>query len=198
MLEYSETVMLEQGLEAIIRSTSDRDLQASVDFFRAFPDDEKQYFAVDLCCPGQVEKRYEQVKAGKAVRLVATCEGRIVGEAGLDSMRYGWLSRSGDVTLIALPQYRGKKLREALAREIFLLAARLGMHVLLARVLDSQSRTRQIFKSLGFRHEATQKGHAVDAGGREHDVHLMTFSLKKMWSQMEEAIEETSSSPREW
>ena len=195
MEEYREEALLDDGTAVTVRSTSRDDLDKVIVFFEALPDEDKQCVKVELCSREDFERRYDRVEKGLVTRLVIEKEGRIVGEASLETMRYGWLRKSGEVRMIVLPEYRGLGASKILAREIFLLAARRGLENLLARVVDCRKEAVQIFESLHFRHEASQKCHAVDMEGKPHDVHLLTFSLRKMWRDMEEAIVESIASP---
>jgi L-amino acid N-acyltransferase YncA len=197
MFEYSETVSLKDGSRVTVRDTRIEDLDKAFDFFRAMPVEDKLYLRVDVCDKEIARDRYKQIELGKAIRLVADCRGTIVGEATLETMRYGWLRKSGEVKLLVLPAFRDLGLERVMAREIFLLAARLGLNNLIARVLDSEQRTYEILLDLHFKHTATQREHAADAQGLMHDVQLMTFSLKEMWRKMETAIGEADASPLE-
>ena len=195
MQEYHETVDLCDGSKVTVRDTSRADLEEAYEFFRSVPDEERQYLRIDVCDREVLSGRYEKIEAGKAIRLIAECRGKIVGEATLETMRYGWLRKSGEVRLLILPKYRDHGLEQVLAREVFLLAARLGLHTLIARVMDSQKGTFETFSNLHFDHVATQKDQAIDVQGRLHDVHLLTFSLRKMWGAMEDAIGEANTMP---
>ncbi|HUX08719.1 MAG TPA: hypothetical protein VMX35_15570 [Acidobacteriota bacterium] len=195
MYEYSETVSLKDGSQVTVRDTTIDDLDKSFDFFQAMSDEERQYLRIDVCNKEIVRDRYHQIELGKAIRLIAECHGQLVGEATLETMRYGWLRKSGEVRLLILPALCDLGLERLMAREIFLLGARLGLNNLIARVMDTQQKTYAILSDLHFKHAATQKDHACDADGKMHDVHLLTFSLKEMWRKMEDAIGEADTSP---
>jgi L-amino acid N-acyltransferase YncA len=195
MGEYYERSTLDDGAEVLVRHTTIEDVDKVMKFFDALPAAEKQCVRNELNTRADFERRYVRVSKGDIVRLVVETEGKIVGEASLESMRYGWLRKSGEVRMMVLAEYRDRGVAKVLAREIFLLAARRGLENLLSRVIECQVVTYETLKSLHFKHEATQKGHAVDLEGRLHDVLLMTFSLRQMWRDMEEAIVESIKSP---
>lgn len=195
MYEYSETVSLKDGSQVTVRDTTIDDLDKSFDFFQAMSDEERQYLRIDVCSKEVAKDRYQNIELGKAIRLVAECHGHMVGEATLETMRYGWLRKSGEVRLLVLPAYSDLGLERIMAREIFLLGARLGLNNLLARVMDTQEKTCSILSDLHFRRAAIQKDHACDVDGKMHDTYLMTFSLKEMWRKMEDAIGEADASP---
>jgi L-amino acid N-acyltransferase YncA len=195
MGEYCESSTLDDGTEITVRHTTIADVDKVMEFFDALPVAEKQCVRSELNGRADFERRYEKISKGEIARLVAEVGGRIVGEASLESMRYGWLRKSGEVRMMVLPDYRDKGAAKVLAREIFLLAARRGLENLISRVIECQLLAFETLRSLHFKHEATQKNHAVDMEGRLHDVRLMTFSLRQMWRDMEEAIVESITSP---
>ena len=192
MLEESLTFKLEDGEEITIRNKTKDDLEASYDFYQAMPEEEKELMRIDISDREAVARRFSEIEKGDAEQLVAEAGGKIVGEATLENMRYGWMRRVGELRILVAPEYRDKKVAALLARESFLLAARRGHNNLIARLLDGETQMYEILKNLHFKHEATQKGHAVDQHDRTHDVHLMTFSLSKMWHDLEEAVRATA------
>lgn len=195
MGEYLQKATLEDGSEVLVRSTVRADLEKVIGFFDSLPESAKQCVKVELRTREDFEQRYDKIEKGCVTRLVAEKEGNIIGEASLETMRYGWLRKSGEVRMIVLPEYHELGLAKVLAREIFLLAARRGLESLIARVVDCQCEACDIFESLHFEHEATLRNHAVDMEDNLHDVKLMTFSLRQMWRDMEEAIVESIASP---
>ena len=193
MYEYSEAVALRDGSQATVRTTSPDDLRASLTFFLSMPEEEKQQMRIDVCDEETVARRYESIEKGKTVRLVAVCGDKIVGEGSLETMRYGWLRKSGEVRLLILPEYRDLDVAKIMAREIFLLAARHGLNNLITRVRHDQTEMIEIFKGLHFRHEATQRDQVVDPEGWMHDLYMFTFDLAAMWRDLEDAVSSTAS-----
>ena len=188
MFDNSETMTLADGSVITVRISTKDDLDETMEFYLSMPEEERELMRVDVTDREVVAKRFDEVERGHAARLVAVCEGRIVGEAILEYMRYGWLRKTGEIRILIAPQYRVLELAQFLAQEVFLLAARRGLNNLIARVLDGETEMMEILKGLHFKHDATQKGHAVDLHGDRHDVHLLTFSLRKMWSDIEDEI----------
>ncbi len=188
MFDHSETVTLEDGCVVTVRARTKDDLDKTMEFYLSMPEEERELMRVDITDREVVARRFEEVERGHAARLVAESEGKIVGEAILEHMRYGWLRKTGEIRILITPRYRGLELAQTLAQEVFLLAARRGLNNLIARVLDGETEMMEILKGLHFKHDATQKDHAVDMHGDKHDVHLLTFSLSKMWRDIEDEI----------
>ena len=192
MLEEIKSIKLDNGTELFLRNKTREDLELTYEFYSRMPQRERELMRIDVSDREVIDSRYDEIEKGNAERLVAVKEGKIVAEAILENMRYGWLRKTGEIRILLLPEFRETGLADYIAREIFLLAARRGLNNLIARVLDQETEKYQTLKKLHFKHEATQKNHAVDLHENTHDVHLMTFSLSKMWRDMEEAIRSTA------
>lgn len=192
MLEEIKMIKLDNGSELFLRNKTREDLELTHEFYSRMPQKERELMRIDVSDREVIDSRYDEIEKGNAERLVAIKEDKIVAEAILENMRYGWLRKTGEIRILILPEFRETGLADFIAREIFLLAARRGLNNLIARVLDQETEKYQTLKKLHFKHEATQKGHAVDLHDNTHDVHLMTFSLSKMWRDMEEAIRSTA------
>ena len=198
MQDLIRTGTLEDGSEVTVRARTSDDFDACFEFYQAIPDSEKLLMRVDVTDRQAVEDRWKDIERSNAGRLIAVRQGKVIGEAVLEQMRYGWLRKTGEIRIIALPEYCDTPVVNLLAKEIFLLAARSGLNHILSRVLDGEAWLINILKKLYFEHQATQRLHAVDHSGEAHDVLVMTFSLHKMWEGLEEAIEQSISSPREY
>lgn len=193
MIDHTESLKLKDGSEVTIREKTMEDLEESIAFYKSLPQEEQELMRLDVSDREQVIQRLREIDTGHTEHLIAVHEGKIVGESTLENLRYGWMRKTGEIRILFLPQYRKMELAEVLARETFLHAARRGLNNLIARVLDGENDMLDIFKKIHFRHEATQKDHAVDRHGKTHDIFLLTFSLSRMWQDMEESIRSSRS-----
>lgn len=193
MIDHTESLKLKDGSLVTIREKTVDDLEASIDFYQSIPREEQELMRVDVSDRELVIQRLREMEKGQTERLVAVHEGKIIGESILENLRYGWMRKTGEIRILILPKYRQLELEQVLARETFLHAARRGLNNLIARVLDGESDKLEIFRNLHFKHEATQKDHAVDLHGKTHDIFLLTFSLNQMWQDMEESIRSSRS-----
>jgi len=196
--ESSRTKYLKDGTAVIVREKTLDDLDASMQFYASMPEQERELMRIDVTDRSVVEGRLMEIEKGNFFRLVAEVEGKFISEAILEDLRYGWMRRTGEIRILILPEFRDTDLARIITREIFLNAARRGLNNLIARVLDGETWMYDTLKKLHFKHEATQKRHAVDLHDNQHDVHLMTFSLSGMWQDIENAILESIASPREY
>lgn len=193
MIDHTESLKLKDGSLVSIREKTVDDLEASIDFYQSIPLEEQELMRVEVSDREVVIQRLKEMEKGQTERLVAVHEGKIIGESILENLRYGWMRKTGEIRILILPQYRQLELEQVLARETFLHAARRGLNNLIARVLDGESDKLEIFSNLHFKHEATQKDHAVDLHGNTHDIFLLTFSLNQMWRDMEDSIRSSRS-----
>ncbi len=189
---------LEDGTEITVREKTREDLDASMEFYALMPEQERKLMRIDVADRSVVESRLQELEKDNFFRLVAEVDGKFIGEAILEDLRYGWMKKTGEIRILILPAYRETDLARILSRELFLVAARRGLNNLIARILDGETWMYDTLRNLHFKHEATQKSHAVDLNDNQHDVHLMTFSLTRMWQDIENAIAESIASPREY
>jgi RimJ/RimL family protein N-acetyltransferase len=193
--DFPRAKKLDDGTAVSIRIKDRDDLDTSMQFYASMPEQERELMRIDVTDRNVVAGRFDEIEKGHADYLIALVGDRIVGEAILENLRYGWLRKTGDIRILILPEFRKSDLAGILAREIFLLAARRGLNNVIARVLDGETWMIDTLRKLHFKHEATQKRHAVDLHDNQHDVLLMTYSLTKMWSDIEDKILDSISSP---
>jgi L-amino acid N-acyltransferase YncA len=200
MVEHTEIVKLKDCSEIIIRTRTSEDMDAVFDFYQSLTEEEKDLAQIDLRDKNSVIQRFEEMEERGHDRVLAICKdsGKVIGEAILESMLYGWMRKTGQMRILLHPDYLVEEIAHHLLREMFLLAARRGMNHLTFKVLDGEKEMYEILKALHFKHEATQKKHVVDVQGKTHDVHLMTYSLRKMWRDIEEVFRAADSFPSEY
>jgi L-amino acid N-acyltransferase YncA len=196
--DFPRIKKLDDGRDVTIRRKTRDDLDASMQFYASMPEQERELMRIDVTDRSVVQSRFDEIEKGNAVYLIALEGERIIGEAILETMRFGWLRRTGEIRILILPEFRRSDLARILAREVFLLTARMGLSNVIARILDGETWMYETLQRLHFKHEATQKNHAVDMHDKQHDVHLMTYNLTKMWGDIEDQIRESISSAEEY
>ena len=199
MFEQFKETRLKDCPTITVRKETPDDLDAISDFYHALPQEEQDWLKININDKAEIARRFEDMEDRQPKRLLAFCNEKniIVGEAILEKLRYKWMRRTGEIKILVLPEFSNETLVQSLAQEVFLQAARHGLVNIVAHALDSEKDMFEILKSLHFKHEATQKNHAVDNQGNTHDVYTMTFSLQKMWEDIEESFRSTDPMHRE-
>jgi len=190
MDNVSEEITLSDGSKVVLRTFSKQDIDDVQQFYLSLPDEEKDLMHIDVRDRDSILHRQAELEELQADRLILMDDdsGLIVGEAVLEPMRYGWMRKTGEIRIRLLPRYDNPELAHFISKEVFLLAARRGLNSLITKVIDGDQHLIDIFKKLNFKHQATLKQHAVDIKGNVFDVHLLTFSLHRMWQSIEESL----------
>ena len=183
-----ETTKLNDGTEITIRTREEDDLDAVFAFYSSLPPEERELLKLDVTDKRQVKRRFEEFQDNDGESLIALQDDKVIAEGIIEAMRYGWLRKTGEIRVLTSMEHRNDEVDSLLIKELFLLGARRGMNHLLARVLQEEQFIFDTLKSLSFEHEATQEDHATDIQGNTHDVYLLTYSLKRMWENIEGSV----------
>ncbi len=187
----SAKVKLKDGVEVVIRGMRREDLEASLAFFRALPEDSKLSLRRDVTMRESVEERIREMEEGLVKRLVAVSDGAIVADGALEFSHFGWERHVGELRLFVAAPYQRKGLGMLMAGALYRLAAPAGIEEIVVRMMASQIAAVRIFKKLGFREEAVLRGYAKDVKGARQDLVLMRCPLEDLWQKYEDFVQET-------
>lgn len=181
-------VRLKDRTEVLIRDMVREDLDRSLAFFRALPEEDRAYLRRDVTQRRVVERRVREIRRDDVIRLVAVADGEIVADGSLERSPEEWKKHVGELRLIVARPYRRKGLGRLMARELFLLAASAKMEEILVRMMRPQKAARSIFRRLGFRQEVVLPDYVVDREGKKQDMILMRCDLEALWREMEDFL----------
>ena len=176
---------LKNGLEVLIREMAEDDVQRSLDFFRALPDEDRAYLRVDVTDPLVVEQRITAIKSGRVIRLVAVIDDQIVADGALELEGYGWKTHIAEIRLIVAHSYQRKGLGMLMARELFMIAAEKKIEEILVEFMEAQVGVQNIFKRLGFHQDAVFHDYVKDVSGKKHDLIIMRCNLEELWQKLD-------------
>jgi L-amino acid N-acyltransferase YncA len=187
-MSATKTVTLKDQTEVLIRPMTHDDLEGSLAFFRALPEEDRACLRRDATTPEVAQERLREMDEGQVKRLVALVGGKIVADGALELASYGWEQHVGELRLIVDPRYQGRGLGMLMARALYDLAASTGIEQLVVKMMACQTVARSIFRKLGFHQEAVLHGYVRDCQGRKQDLILMRGELEDLWRQFEEYI----------
>jgi GNAT superfamily N-acetyltransferase len=110
--------------------------------------------------------------------LLAVIDGKIVGDVTLHQQLGGWKRHIGRVSVLVLPQYRGRGLARALVNEIVDIARHLGLEKVEAEFIGEQEAAIKMFAMLGFSNLIRLEEYVKDMQAITHDYVLMGLNLK--------------------
>src|SRR6266700_131140 len=125
--QYPREISLKDGLQTVLRPLKPSDEKAFHDFFLAVPEPERMFIKHRVTDPDVIKDWCQNIDLGRNLPLLAMMDRKIVGAATLHQQLGGWKRHIGRVSVLVLPQYRGRGLARALITEIVTLARGLGL-----------------------------------------------------------------------
>jgi len=180
-----ENVELRDGTEVVIRPMSRKDLPVAATFFRGLPKEDRAYLRRDVYRRDVVAEMIAEIKTGRARRLVAEHQGKIVAEGALELESHAWKRHVGELRIVVSRKFQRKGLGMFMARELYRLAAAEKIEELVVRMMRPQIAARKIFRRLGFHQETLLTEYVKDLKGRRQDLVVMRCDLEGLWQELE-------------
>jgi L-amino acid N-acyltransferase YncA len=169
-----------------IRALSSADLDRAHAFFQALPREDREYLKRDVYRREVVEQLIEEARSGRAKRLVAMADERIVAEGALELESDAWKKHVGELRLVVAHDYQRKGLGMLMARELYHLAAGAKLEELIVKMMRPQIAARKIFRKLGFHEETLLPEYVKDLNGHKQDLIVMRCDLEALWQELED------------
>ena len=181
-------VTLKDGTKVTIREMTTGDIERSLAFFQALPEEDRAYLRRPVNDREAVTKRIDAMTLGRVLRLVAVLDDEIVADGALELANKGWKEHIGEIRLIVARAYQGKGLGELMALELFTLASRRRVEEIIVEMMGPQAGVQRIFERLGFHKVAELQKFVKDIRGETQDLILMRCKLAELWDRLEEHI----------
>ena len=185
----AKTVTLKDGQEVSIRNMRPTDVEASLAFFGAMPEEDRRYLRTDVTRRELVERRTTELDSGRVDRLVAVVDDEIVADGSLELQGHGWGDCIGEIRMMISRPYQHLGLGTLLARELYYLGMQRKLDRIVVRVMRPQSRAHRIMQRLGFKEEYLIPEHVRDQNGEWQDLIIMRCNLDELWNEMESLVE---------
>ncbi len=165
-------------VDLTLRTITASDHDSILAFTRALPEQDLLFLRMDITQAGVVDSWIANIESGKTVSLLAEAGQRMVGYCSLHHSEILWTRHLGEIRLLVAPEYRGKGIGGALARQTFELAEHLSLHKLVVQMMSTQQDAQTLFHHLGFVPEALLHDWAIDRNGRTHDLIVMSREVE--------------------
>jgi putative acetyltransferase len=169
---------LKDGLQCTLRPLKKDDEKKFHDFFLAIPTEERMFIKHRVTQPEVIREWCQHIDLGRNLPLLAIADGKIVGDATLHQQLGGWKRHIGRVSVLVLPQYRGRGLARAMITEIVQIARNLGLERVEAEFIGEQEAAIKMFAMLGFSNLVRLEDYVKDMQAISHDYVLMGVDLK--------------------
>ena len=187
---YSEAMTLKNGSPILIRSLKQTDGPSLQAFFRSLPEEDRLFLDDDVTAPSFMDRYLASADFETTIPLVAEHEGKIVGAGSLKRPRYGWMSHVGTIRVVVARAMQRRGVAQRLVKALSGIAVNLGLDKMVAEVAETQAGARRAFERLGFKAEATLKGHIRDLYGRPRDMVIMANDVTHLWESYRDLAEE--------
>jgi len=176
--KYPKEITLKDGSSCRLRPLKKEDEKAFHKFFLTVPEPERMFIKHRVTEPEVIRDWCQNIDLGRNLPLLALMENKIVGVATLHQQLGGWKRHVGRVSVLVLPQYRGRGLARALVSEIVTLARGVGLERVEAEFIGEQEAAIKMFALLGFSNLLRLPDYVKDMQAITHDYILMSVDLK--------------------
>ncbi len=178
LTSYRHLITLPDGLRVLLRPLVPKDRDALVALFAGLPATETQYFRSNIADPQVVAAWAEKPDYSVIYPLVAVVGDRIVGNSTLH-LGKGYTRHIAQIRIFLLKEYRRHGIGTAMIRAQLEIARKLGLHQLIAEVVESQPQVIHAFERLGFERQFTWKDMFMTPEGETLDMIVLVNYLKK-------------------
>ena len=176
--KYPKEITLKDRSHSQLRPLSKDDEKGLHAFFLAVPESERMFIKHRVIDATVIKDWCKNIDLGRNLPLLAFMQGKIAGVATLHQQLGGWKRHIGRVSVLVLPQYRGRGLARALVQEIVELARSVGLEKVEAEFIGEQEAAIKMFALLGFSNLIRLEEYVKDMQGISHDYILMGVHLK--------------------
>lgn len=176
--KYPRKIVLKDGWQCTLRPLRQEDEKQFHRFFLSVPEAERMFIKHRVTDPEVIRGWCEDIDLGRNFPLLALADGRIIADATLHQHLGGWKRHIGRVSVLVLPEYRGRGLARALVNEIMQLSRNLGLERIEAEFIGEQEAAIKMFALLGFSNLLRFEDYVKDMQAISHDYVLMGANLK--------------------
>jgi GNAT superfamily N-acetyltransferase len=176
--KYPKPIKLKDGVQCQFRPLRKEDEKAFHQFFLGVPAPERMFIKHRVTEPELIRDWCRNIDLGRNLPLLAIQDGKIAGVATLHQQLGGWKRHIGRVSVLVLPQYRGRGLARSLVAEIVAVARSLGLEKVEAEFIGDQEAAVKMFALLGFSNLVRLENYVKDMQSITHDYILMGLELK--------------------
>jgi len=182
---------LKDGKEVMIRELHENDLEKLMKFYSELPPEDRKYLRIDVTNKKIVKQRIQLIKTGSVFRLIALYKGEIIADGALELSGEDWQKHQGELRVIVARPYQKKNLGTIMVRELYFIAVKRKVELVVVRMMRPQVGAQQIFRRLGFREELLIPDFVKDQEGKNQDLIVMTINLKELWKELEQSYSDS-------
>jgi GNAT superfamily N-acetyltransferase len=176
--KFPREIVLKDDSRCRLRPLQREDEQGFHEFFLAVPAPERMFIKHRVTEREVIRSWCQDIDLGRNLPLLAWANSKIVGAATLHQQLGGWKRHIGRVSVLVLPQHRGRGLARALVKEVVEVARNIGLDKVEAEFVGEQTAAVKMFALLGFSNLVRLENYVKDMQAIAHDYILMGLNLK--------------------
>lgn len=175
--ELKKTGKLKDGTEVVLRPMDKTDRRQLGDFFSRLPPAVIQYVRNDVNDPQVLDKWFAQLDYSKVFPLLALVDNKLVANASLHRVAYGWRKHLATIRIVVDPEFHQKGLGTLMINELVDLAHEFGLEKLMVEFPLKAHSALVMFKKAGFSPRAVIEGLMKNRHGEDLDVVIMVMDV---------------------
>lgn len=175
---YPKEIQLKDHTACAVRPLEATDEKAFHEFFLDVPERERMFIKHRVTELEVIRDWCRNIDLGRNLPLLAIRQGRIVADATLHQQLGGWKRHIGRISVLVLPDHRGRGLARALVSEAVEIARHIGLDRVEAEFIGEQEAAMKVFGLLGFTTLVRLPDYVRDMQALPHDYILMGLELK--------------------
>jgi len=168
---------LKNGTEVLLRPMVKADRKAVGDFFGRLTASVLQYVRNDVTDPKVLDKWFDQLNYNRVFPLLAFKDNKVVANATLHRVGYGWRKHLGILRIVVEPAFHGKGLGTLMINELVDLSHEFGLEKLMVEFPLRAHGALAMFKKAGFSPRAVIEGLMKDRHGENLDIVIMVMDV---------------------
>lgn len=178
LINYRHLVTLPDGLRVLLRPLVPKDRDALVALFSNLPPEETASFRNKVTQAGLVAGWAENPQYDRIFPLVAVVADRIVGNCTLH-LGSGYTRHVAEVRIFLAREFRRRGIGSAMIKSHLEIARKLGLHQVIAEVVESRPQVIHAFERLGFERQFAWRDLFMTPEGETLDMIVLVNYLKR-------------------
>lgn len=177
LINYRHLVTLPDGMRVLLRPLLPKDRDALVALFTNLPAEETQFFRSKVSNADLVASWAEKPEYARVFPLIALVGERIVGNCTLH-LGSGYTRHVAEMRIFLAREFRRRGIGSAMVKAQLEIARKLGLHQVVAEVVESRPQVIHAFERLGFERQFVWKDMFMTPEGETLDMIVLVNYLK--------------------
>lgn len=179
LINYRHLVTLPDGMRVLLRPLLPKDRDALVALFTNLPAEETQFFRSKVGNAELVASWAEKPEYARIFPLIALVGERIVGNCTLH-LGSGYTRHVAEIRIFLAREFRRRGIGSAMVKAQLEIARKLGLHQVVAEVVESRPQVIHAFERLGFERQFVWKDMFMTPEGETLDMIVLVNYLKRV------------------